>query len=305
MLTQRIGFSLALAIITVASWWYLADYYLAQLLPDWYSEWVSPEWVDLFSTLIPSACLLSVFSVITRLQISEGLQQNVTEVSSQQNPGLFCNDTLRAMLLLMVPRYQGIAQRYVFWLQGNLAGLGSWLRASWVIVLWLFLILPPLHSCIMEHIATFIRRTPPYFCCLPGEPLRAPDEIFNVRNRVGDVEAQKFVTYRLNPGMSNHDWSMPPDARADTHIKESGTLIIYVGDFPHLHHRIKVRCSLPDCGFPGLPAKREKELPVRAGKAEFDFLQPPRGTHLNVDLVLLTHSGQRLDWAVVEPKGDR
>lgn len=304
VLTQRVVFSATLGALTIIIWWLLSDYYLVQLLPDWYLRWVAPACADLLATLIPSTLLLAFFAWITKRQIREGICDEI-EVVPRQNSDLPGHDGLRAMLLWTMPQCRGVAQRYVSWLQGNLAGPRPWLQASWILVLGLFLGLPSAHSYLMEQIASFFSRTPPYLCCLPHEVLRAPDKIFNVRNRVPDFDGRKSLTYRLDQRTSLRDWYMPPEAREANVVKESGSLLIYAGDFPHLHRRIHVSCSLPDCGFPGLPSKTEALLPVRAGEANLEFVQSPRGIHLNVDLVLLTHSGRRLDWAFVEPKVDR
>jgi hypothetical protein len=299
MLTQRVGCGLVGMIALISVWWYLADYYLVQLF-DWW-----PAWAEFALTTFVVLILLSLGVVLTRKQVCSGLPADLIAIPANAAHGQVQPEVLRSMLLYVLPRCSGLARRYVAWLEANTVGPRVWILGSWILFPWLFLA-TPLHSVVMEKIASQVVQTPSFICCLPSEDARAKDEIFNIRVSVPDVGAGRSSTpVRLEPTESPKTWRLPTEVRPGLAVNEQGTIQINVGDFPHLHRRALMRCSSPDCGFPGLPDVKERTSAIRAGTTAFEFNKNPNGKNLNATLLLLTRWGHIIGSAEIEPKGEQ
>lgn len=297
LLTQRLGYSLFLAAAATCIWWYTAEYYWIQLFSWW------PEWAEFALTTLILFCLIGIGFWTTRKKIHDGLppgllSEPVLADSDYKNYAL-----QRSMFLHVLPECRGLTQVYVLWLPATLRPVRILIQASWVFLLWIFLA-TPLHSGMMEWIASYVRKPPPFLCCLRPEEFRAADTIFNVRLTVPDVQSGRpSLPLRLDPAVGDKAWRLPTAIRSDLAVREQGTLLINAGDFPHLHRRAALYCAPPNCAFPGLPAEIKQERSLRAGVTTFDFIRSPRGG-LNAALVLLTRWGRIIHRTVIEPAGD-
>jgi hypothetical protein len=306
VLTRRFVCSLAITVLTVICWWYLADYYVMQRLPlppTWldrlldlvasagghhevYSTLVC--WLEPLSAVLPSAAFVLMFCWLTRRQIRNGLGQENENDLAILDFGPIGADGLRHMLLFAAGHCEGVTQKYVLWLRDRqLRGPRAWAYGSWLVLLWLFLALPFLHSGVMEWIAASMS-TP-------------QNGIFNFRAYIDNASLSSREVFPLERNRGTNHWTVTPEVATALAVWERATLQTAAGDLPHLHRVISVHCVPPSCWLPGAPVSQDSHFRVQAGLARFDFGKFPTEP-LKMNIVLLTLWGRELHSTTIDQK---
>jgi hypothetical protein len=288
-------------LITFASWWLLSDYYFA--------PW--PWWVDWFGFMVVS---LVVFAGMT----TGVYWLKIRRVARRCRPEFTLGGTVPfsirhwcAMLHEISTTRGGVWADYWNWYRRRLERLGKnaenveiaadslgtlwwshrsawglWLLGACLPAVWMALLLIPLHSDVIERVAT---------CA--GDPKR----IFDVRCVGRDPRTNHPVreTLRLEDGGFRRIGRCA--------FLSSGTFEISSTSFPRVYRHLVLKCT---SGCAVVSAKNtlpvlDNELPVWGGEVSFEWLQTDPELPLGMSVSLIRKDGT-LDEIFIEPvkKGD-
>lgn len=294
----------AILATSLASWWFLSDFYFAR-----WSWWT--WWMDRFAFMALTSLVLLAFAAGTRWHlrcIARGLAPRYAVFGETHEKVLL---PLRAWCLHMgsIAAFRhGLWARYWTWRQRRLAGLcttdevvdgGSlahlwWLRpaglAAWSIaalypMLWAALVLVPLHTNAMEHVASWASNQGPAILAVSctGRAGRTGAPIDELLQR----ESAGF--YR----------------RGQCLFLANGEFGISSSAFPRVYRHLEVlcanRCSIaPGKGVDAVPLH---SLACIGGKASFEWVQrdPDPLAGLGMTVKLARQDKVPLDSILIEP----
>jgi len=289
---------------SLVSWWFVSDYYFAR-----WSWWT--WWMDRFAFMASTLVVLLAFAAGTRWRLHRIARGLAPQYEDYRGSPASAELPLRAWyehLGSIATFRHGLWARYWTWRQSRLAGLsdsgafvdagslatlwwprwagiGAWSIAALFPVLWIVLLLTPLHTNAMEHVAAWASIKDP--------------EISAVRctGRVG------------NPG----DAVDEPLQRESRGFYRNGVcLYVAVGafqttasDFPRVYRHVVVQCLNRCTVAAGPGAKPVYQLSVACvgGKASFEWTHPepdPR-SGLGMAVMVARQDNAPLASVLIEP----
>jgi len=287
---------------TLCAWWFLSDYYFA--------PW--PWWMDRFAFLVLTTAVLWFairLPALSRAPDFDPLCDSGREL--ELTPANWC-----AILDAIASQGGTLWAAYWHWYSARIRHLGlnhkpvcagrlrtcwwfhpsaisQWMALACLPALWIFLVLAPLHTNVMEKIAAAADPHPQviYYVGCSGQ-LRSPSLSGNRTSFV-----RKQVDEALDSGSSVYRRT------GQCAFLPQGTMTVSSTPFPRVYRRLEANCR-ERCDL--LPPNRGEDLlflqvPVVAGLASFNWIQTTPEPSLGMSVSLLRQDGSTLDKVTIEP----
>lgn len=300
LLTVKLRSIVVLAALTVVAWLFLSDYYFA--------PW--PWWMDQFAFIAVSVLVLVVLTLtvyhVKLRRVARGQRSAFSLIRKSDNGVEVQLQNWCAMLGTVAQDADGLWREYWNWYRSRLetldqsvqvgietvgsiwwtrrSGMLTWARACWLPVLWVALVLGPLHTNLMEDVASVLGRN--------------PQVIFAITCIARDPQTHKRLEESLQIAPGGF-------IRAGRCVFVSdGSFTVSSTAFPRVHRRLVVSCA-ERCSL----SEHEKATPqldlvlaVQAGASSFEWIQTNPEPPLKMTLSLVRQDGGILNTAVIEPR---
>jgi hypothetical protein len=272
--------SVLLVTVTLASWLFLSDFFLAR------EGWIWASWANHVAFLGVGSLVFFLIATTTRNVICRNARVHgpALELNLEDRPISLWLDILQRV----ADNSLGIARCYFAWLRNRLsrldprrqvshdrigkvwretsaAGLRNLIGATWAMVLLLFLIIPQLHSPLMEQLSRL-------FSNQPSSPLvvfaRYYDKQLGVRDEVLEVD-RRFGFWRPKTAL----------------IGGRSELFIVNADFPRTNRQICITEFIANGG------SSQHCLLVRRGMTKYEFARTHRQPLLDLDVTIEEYAG--------------
>jgi hypothetical protein len=305
VVTGSIREAATLAAVTIFAWWGFCDYYMLPRFLWWTS------WMDLFAFVPVSVLGLLTIVALRKWLVSRALSR-FAQLPHLPGPDQRLDVQTWGEMLRELEQRPGVgpAKRYLRWQRCRLVVLNpvakidsaaifrawwphpvsmvrTWLLSGWPLLLWAVLILAPLHTNVMERIAT----------TFSSHPRRIFDVLVEAKGANGKIVRESLRLQAGNGGL----------ARSDTAFLARGTVTVRATDFPRVYRHVEAFCggSSPACLISedsSSNSELDLNVPIRGGTASFDFIQTTPEPVLNLRLWLTRRDGGRLNTVTIESR---
>jgi hypothetical protein len=311
---------LLVLLTTLGAWWWLSDYYFA--------PW--PWWMDRYAFIVCSFLVLVALSAVVLwfriCRPARRLAPSFDVFSGKASNARLEISNWCQILRTIAGLRKGLWARYWTWYRLRLERLGrghlqirasslrtvwwfhpsafpQWLAAFCLPALWVLLLLGPLHTNVMEQIATIASTQPQViydvrcvgvtkYSSRPGGEsfaLGAPGR--------GEVFAGSPVHETLDHGASGFQRTGRCAFLADGSFEVSST------PFPRVYRQLVMNCRARCDLIPhdGAAALLTDSVPVVSGEASFKWLQTSPDPSLGMTISLVRQDGTTIDNVFIEP----
>lgn len=311
---------LLMLLTTLGAWWWLSDYYFA--------PW--PWWMDRYAFIL---CSLLVLVALSAAVFWFGIRRPARRLAPVFD--LFAGTASDAhleisnwceILRTIAGFRKGLWERYWTWYRLRLEKLGhgpkhvranslravwwfhpsafpQWLAAFCLPALWALLLLGPLHTNVMEQIATIASTQPQviYDVRCVGVTKYSPRPAGKSLARGAPGHSEVFAGAPVHETLDREDFGFQRTGRCA--FLADGSFEVSSTPFPRVYRRLVVNCRERCDLIPrdGSTAILTDSMPVVSGEASFKWLQTSPDPSLGMAISLVQQDGTTIDKVSIEP----